>query len=38
MNNPLDLIKSSVKSLSKSPLKGIIFRDITGLTEVPIAF
>ncbi|MFY1027273.1 adenine phosphoribosyltransferase [Actinobacillus seminis] len=38
MNNPLDLIKSSIKSIPNHPKEGIIFRDITGLTEVPIAF
>ncbi len=38
MNNPLELIKSSIKSIPDYPKKGIIFRDITGLTAVPAAF
>ncbi len=38
MNNPLDLIKSSIKSIPNHPKEGIIFRDITSLTEVPSAF
>ncbi|PJG82241.1 adenine phosphoribosyltransferase [Caviibacterium pharyngocola] len=38
MHNSLELIKSSIKSIPDYPKKGIIFRDITGLTEVPAAF
>lgn len=38
MNNPLELIKSSIKSIPNYPKEGIIFRDITGLTETPAAF
>ncbi|MFD0965341.1 adenine phosphoribosyltransferase [Seminibacterium arietis] len=36
--NLLELIKSSIKSIPDYPKKGIIFRDITSLTEVPEAF
>lgn len=34
----LELIKSSIKSIPNHPKEGIIFRDITSLTEVPEAF
>ncbi|QQF85586.1 adenine phosphoribosyltransferase [Histophilus somni] len=36
--NKLELIKSSIKSIPNHPKEGIIFRDITSLTEVPEAF
>ena len=38
MNKQLELIKSSIKSIPNHPKKGIIFRDITSLLEVPAAF
>ena len=38
MTTQLDLIKSSIKSISNYPKEGIIFRDITTLLEVPSAF
>lgn len=38
MNKELDFIKSSIKSIPNHPKEGIIFRDITSLTEVPAAF
>ena len=38
MNEQLNLIKSSIKSIPNHPKEGIIFRDITSLTEVPEAF
>lgn len=38
MNNRLELIKSSIKSIPNYPKEGIIFRDITSLTENPEAF
>lgn len=38
MNEQLTLIKSSIKSIPNYPKEGIIFRDITSLTEVPTAF
>lgn len=38
MNEQLQLIKSSIKSIPNHPKEGIIFRDITSLTEVPEAF
>ena len=38
MTTQLDLIKSSIKSISNYPKEGIIFRDITSLLEVPSAF
>ncbi|WP_439295043.1 adenine phosphoribosyltransferase [Lonepinella sp. BR2882] len=38
MNEQLQLIKSSIKSIPNYPKDGIIFRDITSLTEVPEAF
>ena len=38
MTTQLDLIKSSIKSIPNYPKKGIIFRDITTLLEVPAAF
>ena len=38
MSQTLELIKSSIKSIPKYPKKGIIFRDITSLLEVPTAF
>ena len=38
MNKPLELIKSSIKSIPNHPKEGIIFRDITSLLEVPAAF
>lgn len=38
MNEQLQLIKSSIKSIPNYPKEGIIFRDITSLTEVPQAF
>ncbi|OOF67599.1 adenine phosphoribosyltransferase [Rodentibacter caecimuris] len=38
MNYQLELIKSSIKSIPNYPKEGIIFRDITGLTESPEAF
>lgn len=38
MNEQLQLIKSSIKSIPNYPKEGIIFRDITSLTEVPAAF
>ncbi|MCK3657371.1 adenine phosphoribosyltransferase [Pasteurellaceae bacterium Pebbles2] len=38
MNEQLKLIKSSIKSIPNYPKEGIIFRDITSLTEVPEAF
>lgn len=38
MNKQLDLIKSSIKSIPNYPKEGIIFRDITSLTEIPEAF
>lgn len=38
MNKQLDLIKSSIKSIPNYPREGIIFRDITSLTEIPEAF
>ena len=38
MNKQLELIKSSIKSISNHPKEGIIFRDITSLLEVPAAF
>lgn len=37
-NEQLHLIKSSIKSIPDYPKAGIIFRDITSLTEVPAAF
>ncbi|MDG6882520.1 Adenine phosphoribosyltransferase [Phocoenobacter uteri] len=38
MNQKLELIKSSIKSIPNYPKEGIIFRDITSLLEVPEAF
>lgn len=38
MNQQKQLIKSAIKSIPDYPKKGIIFRDITSLTEVPEAF
>ncbi|PVX31961.1 adenine phosphoribosyltransferase [Pasteurella langaaensis DSM 22999] len=38
MNEQLQLIKSSIKSIPNYPKEGILFRDITSLTEVPAAF
>lgn len=38
MNEQLNLIKSSIKSIPDYPKKGIIFRDITSLVENPAAF
>ena len=38
MNKQLELIKSSIKSITNHPKEGIIFRDITSLLEVPTAF
>ncbi|QIM68277.1 MULTISPECIES: adenine phosphoribosyltransferase [Basfia] len=38
MNEQLQLIKSSIKSIPNHPKEGIIFRDITSLIEVPEAF
>lgn len=38
MKTQLELIKSSIKTIPDYPKKGILFRDITGLTEVPDAF
>ncbi|MFK5154562.1 adenine phosphoribosyltransferase [Glaesserella parasuis] len=38
MNQQLELIKSSIKSIPDYPKAGIIFRDITSLLEVPAAF
>lgn len=38
MNQQIQLIKSAIKSIPDYPKKGIIFRDITSLTEVPEAF
>ncbi|HBO39175.1 MAG TPA: adenine phosphoribosyltransferase [Pasteurellaceae bacterium] len=38
MNEQLQLIKSSIKSIPDYPKPGILFRDITSLTEVPEAF
>lgn len=38
MNDKLALIQSSIKSIPDHPKKGIIFRDITSLLEVPEAF
>lgn len=38
MSNQLEFIKSSIKSIPNHPKEGIIFRDITSLTEVPAAF
>lgn len=38
MTRQLDLIKSSIKSIPNYPKEGIIFRDITTLLEVPVAF
>ena len=38
MSQTLELIKSSIKSIPYYPKKGIIFRDITSLLEVPTAF
>lgn len=38
MNEQLELIKSSIKSIPNYPKEGIIFRDITSLLEVPAAF
>ncbi len=38
MNDKLNLIKSSIKSIPNHPKEGIIFRDITSLLEVPEAF
>ena len=38
MSQTLELIKSSIKSIPDYPKKGIIFRDITSLLEVPTAF
>ncbi|TDQ56969.1 adenine phosphoribosyltransferase [Mesocricetibacter intestinalis] len=38
MNEQLQLIKDSIKSIPNYPKEGIIFRDITSLTEVPRAF
>ncbi|TCP97675.1 adenine phosphoribosyltransferase [Cricetibacter osteomyelitidis] len=38
MNEQLNLIKSSIKSIPDYPQAGIIFRDITSLLEVPQAF
>ena len=38
MNKQLELIKSSIKSIPNHPKEGIIFRDITSLLEVPVAF
>ncbi|MGQ0285920.1 adenine phosphoribosyltransferase [Pasteurellaceae bacterium 22721_9_1] len=38
MNELQQLIKSSIKSIPNYPKEGIIFRDITSLTEVPAAF
>lgn len=36
--NPIELMKSSIKSIPNYPKEGIIFRDITSLLEVPEAF
>lgn len=38
MNQTLDLIKTSIKSIPDYPKTGIVFRDITSLLEVPAAF
>lgn len=38
LNQQLELIKSSIKSIPNHPKEGIIFRDITSLTEIPEAF
>ncbi|MDP8033553.1 adenine phosphoribosyltransferase [Pasteurella atlantica] len=38
MNQKLELIKSSIKSIPNYPKEGIVFRDITSLLEVPAAF
>ncbi len=38
MNEKLQLIKSSIKSIPNHPKEGIIFRDITSLVETPEAF
>lgn len=38
MNQQLELIKSSIKSIPDYPKPGIIFRDITSLLENPKAF
>ncbi|MGR3807599.1 adenine phosphoribosyltransferase [Pasteurella testudinis DSM 23072] len=38
MSQTLELVKSSIKSIPDYPKKGIIFRDITSLLEVPAAF
>ena len=38
MNKQLELIKNSIKSIPNYPKEGILFRDITSLTEVPEAF
>nr|MBS9783565.1 purine phosphoribosyltransferase family protein [Pasteurella sp.] len=38
MNQKLELIQSSIKSIPNYPKEGIIFRDITSLLEVPEAF
>ena len=38
LNQQLELIKSSIKSIPNYPKEGIIFRDITSLTEIPEAF
>ena len=38
MNKQLELIKSYIKSIPNHPKEGIIFRDITSLLEVPMAF
>ena len=38
MKKQLELIKNSIKSIPNYPKEGILFRDITSLTEVPEAF
>ncbi|MGV6988753.1 adenine phosphoribosyltransferase [Testudinibacter sp. P80/BLE/0925] len=38
MNQTLELVKASIKSIPDYPKQGIIFRDITSLLEVPAAF
>ncbi|MDP8078736.1 adenine phosphoribosyltransferase [Phocoenobacter skyensis] len=38
MNQKIELVKSSIKSIPNYPKEGIIFRDITSLLEVPEAF
>ncbi|MGR6981832.1 adenine phosphoribosyltransferase [Testudinibacter sp. P27/CKL/0425] len=38
MNQTLELVKASIKSIPDYPKQGIVFRDITSLLEVPAAF